>query len=54
MDSSKYKVTQCDDGAWMVHEEGDIICYAAQGSEEEKARYVCDALNAFAAMKERA
>jgi hypothetical protein len=43
----RYKVSKCDDGQWMVHDDGDIICYAAQGSEQQKAQYVADALNVY-------
>lgn len=43
----RYKVTKCDDGQIMVHDDGDIICYAAQGSTEQKAQYVADAMNFY-------
>jgi hypothetical protein len=42
----EFKVTLCDDGAWMVHTEGDVICYAGQGDEEQKAHRIAAALNA--------
>jgi hypothetical protein len=42
----EFKVTLCDDGAWMVHTEGDIICYAGQGNEEQKAHRIAAVLNA--------
>lgn len=45
-DPGAYQVTLCDDGTWMVHTEGDVIAYAAQGDSEDKARAVCRALNA--------
>lgn len=43
----RYKIAKCDDGRWMVHDSGDIICYAAQGSEQQKAQYVADAMNIY-------
>ncbi len=43
--SERYQVTQCDDGTWMVHTQGDVIAYAAQGGSEGKARRVANALN---------
>lgn len=43
--SGPYQVTLCDDGAWMVHTEGDVIAVAGQGNEEIKARIICAALN---------
>src|ERR1700678_4855319 len=41
----KYQATLCDDGSWMVHTEGDVICVAGQGNEEQKAKLIVRALN---------
>ncbi len=43
----RYKVSLCDDGQWMVHTEGDVIAYAGQDNEEDKARKIAAALNAM-------
>lgn len=43
----RYDATECDDGTWMVHDDGDVIAIAGQGYSEAKAKYIRDALNAF-------
>ena len=40
-----YKAVLCDDGFWMVCDDGDVYCVAGQGDSEAKARMIADCLN---------